>query len=205
MIQVALPPVYALGQEAVPYARTIQELTRNFPRCFTSREVLPTIGRAQAFARSVNTGQLSRFASESADPAGAQRAMDRTWWTLEYWRKRLSTEASATYCPGQRNGATSTDRWQIIQAVVGPYQEASGIAGASQVVAQATRELLDTLTFGIGTGNPRWWLNLNYLVPIFLGVGAVALYGRLRGAKPAPPPPPPRPLEAKKHPDEERP
>lgn len=179
----------SLGQqEPAPYHNAIVRLNRDFPRCFTSREVLPTLAKAQQFARSANLDFFAPFATESGDAASFARQMDRKWWALEYWRKRLSTEPSVIYCPGQRAAQRSTDRWQIIQAVTGPYIIASGAVGARQVTERAMDELLDTLTFGISSGNPRWWLDINYLAPIALGVVALALYGRVRHARKVAPP-----------------
>lgn len=132
---------HALGLGQVPSAiQAIQDIKRSMSgRCFTSDQLLKLVQKSQAFAESLNP-QTSTF-TDSYNPTAARAAMSKRWWDLDYWRGRLSNEATATYCAGSKNGAASQDLNLISDAITGPYIEAAGIAGSEKVTAQALAEL----------------------------------------------------------------
>lgn len=171
----------ALGQQAGDAEiKAIVDKFNALP-CFTSRQIVPAIVSAQRFAGEAMPGYLSTLQAGGDYLATERRTLQGRWDLLEYWRKRLSTEPEKKYCQGTTDGVRSSDRQQIQDAVVGPYIEASGIAGAQAVLAAARAQLLSDLTLGISEGKPPWYLDMKYLGAIFVGAIALGIYQRVKG------------------------
>lgn len=193
MIHVAadMPPraLMGLGADSAPLA-AVSKIAKGFPRCFTSRSILPAIARARAFANTVSTEGLSIF-SGGASPTTKKKDLARAVGNLDYWYNRLSTEPVTVYCSNLTKQVTggakvsATDWQQVLNAILEPYAQAYSIEGAAAVVTAAGNDLLGDLSLGLynatlGLVIPPWvkWGGLGLGVIVALG-----LFQRVRGPK----------------------
>lgn len=195
----AAQPLTNLGQWKSPFQTGIEDITRalNSAPCIPSRGWVPIIDKAVSFASEQTPYPFSFFRLAPGNAIAIGRGdMAKARATLDYWRRRLSTEPEQAYCKGYNlNIATkaktnSQDRWLITQAVMAPYVAASGIAGAKEVIGQATVDLAKD----ISTLAPLWrkdykdempwYARLDYLLPIAAASVMAGLFFRVKGSAP---------------------
>ncbi|GAF92183.1 unnamed protein product, partial [marine sediment metagenome] len=133
------PTMVAPGSSTAPDTTiaVIAALAKAYPRCFSSKTILPAVQRSLDFAGTISTQGLSRFGG-AASPASVQKEIDVDIGNLKYWKDRLATEPVTIYCdktkqlaaiPGQAQPpAVSSDDYTLIEnTIIGPYKTLYGI------------------------------------------------------------------------------
>lgn len=162
--------VQALGQAKIPYQVNIEKLIRSVPACFTSRQILPAIRTSMNLTKNYLVDQLT--VNEDIKQ-GIRSQMNAAWWRLKYWQDRLSAEnPEKRYCVGTTDNVSSSDRYQIIQALVEPLGILSSLEAAQQFQMQAVDQLVADLTM------PSNWIpNLAAELPWWVLPAAAAIGG----------------------------
>lgn len=162
----------SLGQWKAPYQTDIEQIVRNFPKCFNSRDVLPLISKSEDFAHTASTGGLRKYITAGNTYESLENDMNAAYWKLDYWKSRLETEPNVQYCVDTTGGIKSNDRYQIIQAITGPYQVASAVVGANSVIDDSLSQLKKDLS------TPSNWVP-NFLneAPWWVKAGGITLVG----------------------------
>lgn len=132
---------HSLGQYSGPYQNTIEQITTNFPACFTASSILPQIDSA------INDGKLA-----------AQQCSNNTHWydltssktcgditdavaTAQSLRNRYASESpNTTYC--NNSDATKAQHYSTVKAITGVYQAGAGAAGAQATNAAAASQFV---------------------------------------------------------------
>lgn len=140
------PRHIALGQEKQAFQADQEQIIRSVPPCFKSKQILPAINTAMNVARSANIqggSVLNPYVIPEDVASQIRNAMDRAYYTLDYWFKRLSTEnPEKEYCVGKTDGQSSSDRQQIINAIVEPIITLSRYDAASKTKQAAVNQLV---------------------------------------------------------------
>lgn len=194
MLRIASHTVYGgLAQWEAPNQNDIERVTRSVPACFKSREILSLIDGSIAFAeREVGTSRWSQGPTKLMQSLQGQMSTARN--VLVYWRDRLSTELEKTYCMGKTDDMDSSDKDQIVAALVQPYAISSQIAGSVQTQSQASQQLSKELFVDPATAatsayhtvvDPlaKTWSWLPYIVVGGVGLAVVVAIGRVMPAK----------------------
>lgn len=158
----------SLGQ--IPYQSELSQIADAFPKCFTNTSILPILDK------SISDGNKLALQITNHD-IGFGAEMNRAIGAVQSFRNRFANETGTQYC------VDNPVHYQVIQAVSGIYQAASGISAAQQTRQQALNELIDSLVHPRIQipGIPGASISLTTLL---IGVGAAFLLFKYKSNKP---------------------